>query len=136
MDGTEWIGTLLLNTTCAQARARGNEAVGNPNLPAWPEHLQLVPRAISDPYHGDPYHDIVAWIREVNAPAVPLRCRDETDSRDFDRLVETLRSGSYYAVVKWGNGSQAKERLLLLPLNGGLLCAAFTEDGIPMRPTK
>jgi hypothetical protein len=30
---------------------------------------------------------------------------------------------------------QIKERLLLVPLKDGLLCAAFTEDGIPERPT-
>ena len=37
--------------------------------------------------------------------------------------------------MRWENKGQIKERLLLVPLNEGLLCAAFTEDGIPKRPT-
>ena len=37
--------------------------------------------------------------------------------------------------MRWGNRDQSKERLLLTPLNEGLLCAAFTDDGIPSRPT-
>jgi hypothetical protein len=37
--------------------------------------------------------------------------------------------------VRWKNKGQIKERLLLSPLNELLLCAAFTEDGIPERPT-
>ena len=38
--------------------------------------------------------------------------------------------------MRWENKGQIKDRLLLTPVGGGLLCAAFTEDGIPKRPTK
>ncbi|KAF8462792.1 hypothetical protein DFH94DRAFT_787675 [Russula ochroleuca] len=135
MSGDEWTGTLYLNGVCAQARARATEAVRNPKLSAWPSHLQLEP--VFDSQIN--ILDIRAWMDETKAPVVRLSCRDVTDKRQFCRLVGTLRSDGGdggYAVVRWGNGGQTKERLLLAPLSEGLLCAAFTDDGIPNRPTR
>lgn len=38
-----------------------------------------------------------------------------------------------YALVEWEDQGQTLERLLLAPLNEYLVCAAFIDDGIPMR---
>ena len=38
--------------------------------------------------------------------------------------------------MEWKDKSKTKERLLLAPLNEGLICAAFVDEGIPKRPTQ
>ncbi|KAF8485923.1 hypothetical protein DFH94DRAFT_160785 [Russula ochroleuca] len=129
MKRNEWTGVLYLNGTCAHARARGSDAVGNPNIFAWPMHLQLEPVV-------NPKFDINAWIGNTRAPHVPLGCLDETDRYHFDHLVGTLSRSGGYAVVRWNIGGQIRERLLLAPAASAsgqtLLCAEFPHDGIPM----
>jgi len=127
---TEWTGRLSLNGACAPVRAAVTEAAHNPKLSAWPEDLQL--DLVNDPVIS--ILDIQAWVLETQAPVVILRCIDGTDQQ-FDQLVGALKNSSSYATVRWESQGVTLERLVLKPVGGLLLCAAFPDDGIPKRPT-
>ncbi|KAF8485874.1 hypothetical protein DFH94DRAFT_158493 [Russula ochroleuca] len=122
----EWNGVRF------QACALETEAVYNPKLSALQTVLRL--KIINGPEISS--LDIQAWIRETKAPVVPLRGIDGMDNRHFGQLVAALRNGHTYAVAEWKDQGKTKERVLLAPLNEGLICAAFVDDGIPKRPTQ
>ncbi|KAH9995770.1 hypothetical protein BJV77DRAFT_207042 [Russula vinacea] len=125
----EWTGTLYMNGTSVLARAREIEAFGNLNPFPWPAHLQLEPVS-------DPNFNIQAWINITGAPWVPLRCYDETFSRQFDNMVATLKSGHCYAIARCMDcQGRTLVRLLLAPVGEILLCAVIPDNGIPMQPT-
>jgi hypothetical protein len=95
--------------------------------------------------------DIQAWIHRHKAPLARIQCASEMHSQDFGELVRSLREGKcvsrhdscqaclthwQVAVARWEIETEGtpKAGLVLVPLNGDLLCAAFPNSDIPELP--
>ena len=115
----------------------------------WPRHLRLEITAT-----GTHTLDIQAWLFRHRAPVARIQCAPDMDSHDFDELINSLRehksvrrSGSHQvlsltdlqvAIVRWEEVREEgspKRGLVLAPLHGALLCAAFLTSDIPELPT-
>ncbi|KAF8485879.1 hypothetical protein DFH94DRAFT_158648 [Russula ochroleuca] len=127
MTGDKWTGRLCLDGAYVCAQARAEEATRDPMLSEWPEDLQLELVAVPN----ISTLDIQAWMLNVKAAVVRLRCPDQMDNRNFDQFVRELREHQGYAIVKWEKQGRALDRLLLVPGGKVLHCAAFLDDNIP-----
>ena len=119
----------------------------NRMLSMWPTHLRLEIFAIG-------VHTLAmqAWILEHRAPVVRIQCAPDTDDHDFGELIKSLREHQsvrrsglsprlsltdwQVAIVRWETREEGSKRgLVLAPLHGALLCAAFLTSDIPKLPT-
>jgi len=95
--------------------------------------------------------DIQTWILHHKAPLARIRSTPKIGKQDFGELVKSLRErqcvsrhDSHQAylthwqvgIVRWETETEGapKAGLVLVPLNGDLLCAAFPASDVPELP--
>jgi hypothetical protein len=114
MTGDKWTGRLCLDGAYVCAQARAEEATRDPYanafvallvgdlhsrrmLSEWPEDLQLELVAVPN----ISTLDIQAWMLNVKAAVVRLRCPDQMDNRNFDQFVRELREHQGVSPSRW-----------------------------------